>query len=133
MNDTDQKIKILDEIWAKYVEIRPILVLAGIQENRLPEDTTKYLLNIEDVNINKLRHGKNWIHNFAFKEIAAWQKIRKENSEQYWETAKLMKWGNDFLEVKALNEASKMIRIGWFTNHNALIIPKKPKVEKTNE
>lgn len=128
--EEDQKIKVLTEIWTIYTEIRDILVKAGIPENRLPETTSKLMLAIDELHLNKLRHGKHWIEHFRSTHIQAWQKIRSENTEEYWDRLSMMGFGKDFTEVKALAEISKAIRKDWFVSSNALILPKKEKKEK---
>lgn len=129
MTDEEIKYNIYREAWDFFKEFEDILIASGVPINRLPRED-KMLEALEDIPLNKMRHGMNWIKSFKKLCIDAYTKIRAENSEEYWENAKALGWGNEYTEIRELGLAAKKIRTDWFTSHNPLIPPKKIKVKK---
>lgn len=122
-----QKNEIFVRVWELYKSIEDTLTKAGI--TRFP-DYGKVFETLEDTHVNKLRHGEEWMKHFILKHITPWRKLRAENSEAYWENAKLMGLGKDFKEIRMIGEFSKAIRKEWFTQHNILVVKKEKKADE---
>jgi len=129
VTDDEIRYNLYREAWDFHKTFEDILIASGVPINRLPRED-KMLSCLETIPLNKMRHGWGWLKNFKKTCIAAYQKIRSENSEEYWENAKALGWGNEYTEVRELAAAAKKIRTEWFTSHNPLIPPKKIKVKK---
>jgi hypothetical protein len=126
MTDDEMKYNLFMEIWSIYKEMELTLIQAGISIKRLPKNE-KLLEELENIPLNKMRHGKHWITNFVKTVLNPYKKIRAENTEEYWEKAKMMKWGNEFTEIRELNKAKKLILESWFVSSNPLVL--KPRVQ----
>jgi len=126
MNEEEKKYELFLEVWSEFEKIKDILLKAGIPENRLlPKE--KLEKKLFEWHMNKLRDAKLFIHHFKELYIAQWLKIRSENTEDYWSRAVLFRWGDEYVEVKLLNGASKQIRENWFDRRNILVRQKKEK------
>lgn len=123
-----EKQELFDGMWHTFKGIKDVLRAAKIPSNRML-DYNKLQELMFDTHINKLRHSKEWLDNFIKTHIAPWRKIRAENTEQYWDNIEALGMGEDFTEVKKMEELCRYIRRDWFTTHNFLA-PKKKKKEK---
>ncbi len=109
----------LDKLWAKYEMIKYYLVLAGVRKLPKREELEK-LIESGEIHPNKLKIAHNWIEKYLDNQIKAWKKIRNENTEEYWDNAEIMEWGDDFLEVKAMRVEHKRTFDGWKHKDNVL-------------
>lgn len=130
--DQEVREKVFDEIWCLFKSFEDILIKAKLPPERSPDATKLYPI-IQAMNINKLTHGLAWLKKFEVSHIHPWKKLRAENTEQYWAGLELMNFGNQFIEIKMLNDLSKNIRRDWFTAHNVLVMPKKEHKKETKE
>lgn len=128
MNEIQEKADIFADIWYKYTQIKDVLLKAKLPDNRLPDYNDCQLQAVE-AHINRMRSGKHWMEHFISTHIAAWQKVRRENPEQYWDDVINLGLGENFTEVRKLNELSKNIRKEWIHQHNFLLSRPKQKEE----
>lgn len=128
-DELGQKGEIFGRIWQLYKNIEATLKKIGIPDTRLP-DYNKCTELILETHINKLRHGEEWLKAFINTHIKAWEKVRGENPEDYWDKIQILGMGSEFTEVKRLNELSKKVKSDWFTPHNFLAPAKRVKKDK---
>jgi len=126
MNIEEQKYAHFQEIWNMFEKIRFVLLEAGIPEDRLltKEAVEKKLY---EWHFDKIRDTMNFVREFTATTIKAWWKIRLEHPEDYWKRAKLMHWGEEFVEIRELNKVSRTIRESWFHRRNILVRQKREK------
>lgn len=123
------KIDVFERIWSEFQTIKDALILAGVKETSFTEKE-KLEAQLAEWHINKLRDSEQWLKSFINVKIKAWRKIRSENSEEYWNLAKALNYGEDYQEIRELNKASKEVRAAWINNHNILLKRKKNKVKE---
>jgi hypothetical protein len=129
MSEHKQKFEIFYTIWDDFEKIKDILLKSGIADNRLQER-----INIEKKihlwHFDKMRDGRTWMNAFLEECIKPWQKLRRENTEEYWENAKKLGWGEEYQEIRELKKLSKVIRETWFNRRNILVKEKKKRNDK---
>lgn len=130
--DQEVREKVFDEVWVLFKSFEDILIKAKLPAERMP-DATKLYPVIQAMNINKLTHGLEWLKKFEVTHINPWKKLRAENTEQYWSGLELINAGNQFIEIRLLNDLSKAIRRDWFNSQNVLVLPKKEPAKKKDK
>jgi len=124
MNAEEAKYAVFLEVWHRFEKIRFVLLEAGISEDRLlPKEAVEKKLY--EWHHNKIQDTLYFITDVTNTTIKAWWKIRLEHPEDYWKRAKLLKWGDEFTEIRELNKISKEIREKWFSRRNVLVRQKK--------
>lgn len=128
MSEEEVKYAHFLELWNAFEKIKPILLKAGIPEERMLKKET-IEKKLYEWHLNKVIGTMSFVREFTETYIDAWIKIRSEHSEDYWDRTKLLKWGDEFVEIRELNKVSREIREKWFDRKNMLVRRKEKKAD----
>ena len=124
----------IKDLFIKFALIVPDLMKMGFKDGRLA--TSDDYINKDYITEDYFAFMERWLDNWIEMYHKPWLKIRKENPEDIWNRYELMEYGDDFQEIRVMNELAKNAIKAFNVKNNHFLkcnIPKKPKKQRMEE